>query len=86
MKPSLVKPTDYIWVLVPLGLWLAYSLYGLPHLRFSYSWRDDGQGYDPFAKRYYTRCTYIGPYGEDTILPLRGHCPIFRLIKKPGHS
>lgn len=74
----------FLWVLVPVGLWFVYITYGLPHMLWSYSWRDDGQGHDPMAERYYTRCTYVGPYGNQTILPRNGKCPFLRFEKKAG--
>ncbi|MEM8497847.1 MAG: hypothetical protein AAF542_07465 [Pseudomonadota bacterium] len=77
-----VRPSYFIWTLVPMALWLAYTTYGLPHMKWSYSWRDTGQGYDISATRYYTRCTYIGPYGEFTIIPLDGRCDFVLFRKK----
>jgi len=65
----------FTWIAFPLGLYLAYAQIGLPHLRWSYSWVDGGQGFDPLAARYYTRCTFWGPYGRFTLHhPPRGKC------------
>ncbi|MCV6600976.1 MAG: hypothetical protein OIF54_05340, partial [Cohaesibacter sp.] len=63
------------WALFPLALFLVFLMVGLPHLSVRYSWRDEGQGYDPFARRYYVSCTYWGPYGTFTInYPQNGKC------------
>lgn len=69
------------WLLVPLALYIAVLVVGLPHVRWSYTWRDDGQGFDPLANRFYTRCSFIGPTGQYTIHhPDNGRCAwiIFR--------
>ena len=66
------------WIFIPVGVYLAYQTMkfsaGLPHFIWSYSWVDEGQGYDPWAERYYTRCTFIGPYGSFTTTPNIGKC------------
>jgi hypothetical protein len=63
-KPRFIKLSYFVWVIVPMGLWLAYDTIGLPHAIWSYSWIDQAQGMDPFAHRTYTRCRFIGPYGQ----------------------
>lgn len=74
----------FLWVSVPILAFLAFQLYGLPHFRWSYSWRNDGQGYNPFASRYYTSCTYIGPYETFTIRPSNGQCDWVIFSKSDG--
>ena len=64
----------FVWLVVPLGLWLGYKAYGLPHVIWSYTWLDQGQGYNPFAHRWYTKCIFIGPYGSVTTHPGNGRC------------
>lgn len=64
----------FVWIIIPITAYLVFLAFGLPHFRWSYSWRDDGQGYDPFATRWYTACTYIGTYGDFTIRPHNGKC------------
>ena len=82
MKPRLARPSYFIWVVVPLALYAGYLVFGLPHFIWSYQWRDNGQGYDPFAYRYYLRCDYIGPYGLMTdASPVGGKCAWFRFYK-----
>ncbi|MEO1105905.1 MAG: hypothetical protein AAFW98_19600 [Pseudomonadota bacterium] len=67
--------------MIPVSLWLAHSAYGLPHLRWSYTYLDNGRPYDPFVPRYYTRCSYAGPYGDVTVRPADGQCPVIRFFK-----
>lgn len=74
----------FIWILIPVVVWLVMMIYGLPHLRWSYSWRDDGQGYDPHAIRYYTRCTYVSINNRFTVHPMNGECSFIRFQKKAG--
>lgn len=64
----------FVWTLFPLSALLIYLIFGLPHVIWSYSWRDDGQGYDPYAARHYYTCTFIGPYGEVTVDARNGRC------------
>ena len=74
-RPRFIKLSYFAWLVVPLGLWLTYGAFGLPHGIWSYSWFDHGQGMDPFAERHYTRCTYIGPLGSFTGAAENGRCP-----------
>ncbi len=60
-----------VWIIVPVAIYVAYLTMGLPHFIWSYSWRDNGT-YDPFVYRYYTSCTFIGPYGSFTVPHPRG--------------
>lgn len=87
MKPvRLIRPVYFLWVIVPVTLYALFLIVGAPHMLISYSWRDDGQGFDPLAYRYYIRCTYHGPYGPITIhWPPRGECNWF-LFRHEGTS
>ena len=53
----------FLWVVAPIAAYTVFALHGLPHFIWSYSFHDNGDPYNPFATRYYTSCTYIGPYG-----------------------
>ncbi len=76
------RPSYLVWIAVPLLVFGAYQIYGLPHLRWIYTWRDDGQGYKPFADRYYLRCTYLGfTQSFEVEPPEGGRCPIIRFAK-----
>ena len=74
------------WISFPVGVYLAFLMFGLPHFIWSYSWVDEGQGYDPWAERYYTRCTFEGPFGSFTTYPNNGKCNwiIFRKDHQNG--
>jgi len=74
----------FLWIIVPVIIFLIYLIWGLPHVRWSYSWLDQGQGNDPFADRNYTSCTYWGPYGGFTVYPNDGNCALVWLFKKGG--
>ena len=81
-KVRFLRFRDFIWLFFLLALYAAIQHGGLPHLRWEYSWRDQGQGYDPWADRYYTRCTYLGFYGAYTDhFPQDGQCALIRFLK-----
>lgn len=85
MKIRFLRASYFIWVIILVAVGLIYQTYGLPHMIWSYDFRNNGQGYDPFADRYYTRCTYIGPYGSFTDrFPQNGSCDWFQLHKSSG--
>lgn len=83
-SPKLIRMSYFIWMLVPVMIWVGYKHYGLPHFIWSYSWVNEGQGYDPFAKRWYTRCTHVGPYGEYTASAINGKCKLVKFVKAEG--
>lgn len=73
------------WIIVPVVLYLAYATFGLPHIRWSYTWLDEGQGFDPLAQRYYTRCSFRGPFGQfDIHHPAQGKCAWIIFRKAPA--
>ena len=84
MKPRFLKLTYFVWLLVPLGLWSSININGSPHVLWSYSWRDEGQGYHPLAERWYTRCSYVGAHGTVTIYPTNGECRFIRFAQSAG--
>lgn len=81
LKPRLIKPGYFLWIIVPLALYGVYAAFGLPHGIWSYSFIDEGQGHDPHADRYYTRCTFLGPYGAFTTYPTNGRCAWVRFYQ-----
>jgi len=72
----------FIWVLVPLAAFLALQIFGPPFIRWNFSWRDDGQGHNPYAARWYLSCTYIGFTGSFAADPRDGKCPLIRFEKR----
>ncbi len=86
MRTPFLRLSYFVWIIVPVALYLVFLAIGLPHFIWSYDWRDNGT-YDPFAYRYYTSCTYIGSYGEFTErFPRDGKCDWFQFHKKRGNS
>lgn len=79
-------PRYFVWTLVPILLYGAYPMNAAPHVIWSYVWRDDGQGYAPFAHRHYLRCTYVGPYGTFSEDAVDGKCSWITLRKRPAHA
>ena len=84
MKTRFLRVKYFIWVIVPLILYLSYLAFGLPHMIWSYEYRQVGQASvsNPFAGRYYTRCTYIGPYGSFSTSAKNGKCSLITFFKK----
>jgi hypothetical protein len=81
MSVRFLKPTYFIWLLILCGAYGTSQIVGLPHLRSFYDFRTAGSQFDPFAIRYYTRCTYWGPNGKFTIhFPANGECALFRFF------
>jgi len=73
----------FIWIIVPVLLYVGYQAWGLPHIAFNYTYHDDGRGYRPFAPdRWYVSCTYVGYFGPFKYEPRDGKCPWFKFYKK----
>ena len=80
-KPRLIKAAYFVWVIVPVSLWLFFTINGSLGFKWSYSWNGNGNN-NPWATRYYTRCDYIvWGYGKKRFIPLHGKCPVFKLFK-----
>ncbi len=84
MKIRYLRASYFIWIIVPLATYLGFLSVGLPHIIWSYSYRDHGQKNpaNPFSGRWYTRCTYIGPYAAFSTAARDGQCDWFRFHKK----
>lgn len=74
----------FLWVLVPLGLWLAVTLWGTPHVLGTYRFFDNGDRYNPWAHRRYIDCTYYGWAGIITVPARNARCPWVRVFKAEG--
>jgi hypothetical protein len=83
-RVRLIRASFFLWLIVPTAAYLAYQAYGLPHVIWSYSWLDNGRGYDPYASRHYTSCTYVGPYGVFTDAAPGGRCGWVQFHKARG--
>jgi hypothetical protein len=79
MKPSLIRPVYFAWVVVPVAVYAAYASYGLPHLVWSYDYANSGASW---SETHFTRCTYLGPYGAITIHPVDGSCAWIAFFRK----
>lgn len=73
-----------IWLMIPLGLWLAVVTWGTPYLVLSYRFHDNGRPYDPMTPRVYISCDYLGLDGWITVPAQRGACPWVRFFKVDG--
>ncbi|NCO04086.1 MAG: hypothetical protein GW903_07850 [Alphaproteobacteria bacterium] len=82
MKPRFLKLGYFAWIVVPFGVWITYQSAGLPHAIWSYDWIDQGQSMDPFAHRYYTRCRFVGPYGQFELAARDGRCGWVRFFSE----
>ncbi|MEM9098686.1 MAG: hypothetical protein AAGC79_09190 [Pseudomonadota bacterium] len=74
--------TLFLWVLVPLGIWLVIALWGTPHIALTWRFYDNGDRFNPRAERHYIDCTYYGYLGAITIPAERGSCPRIRFLKE----
>jgi len=72
----------FLWVLGPMAAYGVYSTYGLPHIPWSYTFYDNGDAYNPWAKRHYLTCTFIGWYGTFTVPAKTGRCDWVRFFKE----
>ncbi len=72
----------FLWLTLPIAGYAAYASEGLPHMILSYSFKNNGDPYDPFKDRYYTSCTYWGAYGFITVPAPFGRCPLVRFFKE----
>lgn len=73
-----------LWLMIPLGLWLAMATWGTPHLVLSYRFYDNGRPYDPLTPRIYASCDYLGINGWVTVRATQGTCPWVRFFKVDG--
>lgn len=75
----------FVWIVVPIALWLTVALVGLPHVIVSYDFTVPRRAsYGDFEARHYTRCTFIGFHGVITEYPSNGKCDWLHFARKPG--
>lgn len=78
MRSWLVRPIYFVWVIVPLAGYLAFAMFGAPHLLWTRTWHFSGAN----QERFYTRCSYVGFNSEVTVhFPTDGHCAFLRFFK-----
>ena len=71
----------FVWVVLPLAGYAAYATWGVPHFCWSYRFEDNGDPFNPLAKRHYLECSFVGPLGELTLPAEAGRCPWIRFFK-----
>ncbi|MGC3939942.1 hypothetical protein ACOTTU_19220 [Roseobacter sp. EG26] len=71
----------FLWILVPVALWVGYATYGTPHVVGHYRFHDNGDIYNPHAARRYIDCTYYGWAGVITVPAKNEHCPWIRFFR-----
>ena len=78
MRPRFVRASYFAWAIVPAAIYAGYQVYGLPHAIWTYDFYGSRSDW---ARRTYTRCTFVGPYGEFTTYPTDGKCPWVAFFK-----
>ncbi|MEM1410616.1 MAG: hypothetical protein AAGG79_07735 [Pseudomonadota bacterium] len=71
----------FLWLVVPLGVWGAVTMWGTAHVIVSYRFFDNGAVYDLQVARRYIDCTYFGWTGTRTVPAIDETCPWVRLFK-----
>ena len=84
MKPRFFRLSFFYWILAPMVLYGGFVAVGLPHAIWSYEFVDNGNAYDPFRARFYTSCTFWGPYGMHTVPASNGRCGYVSFFKEGG--
>ncbi|WP_386627513.1 hypothetical protein [Sulfitobacter geojensis] len=72
----------FIWLGGAAALYGVYATKGLPHMIWRYEFRANGDRYNPYAYRYYTSCTFWGPYGMFTREAENGRCGWVQLFNE----
>lgn len=72
----------FAWLFGAAALYGIYATKGLPHMIWNYSFLDNGDQFNPFAQRYYTSCSFIGPYGVFNLKAENGKCGWVRMFKE----
>lgn len=74
----------FLWIAGAAALYGLYATKGLPHVIFSYTFLDNGDRFNPYAKRHYTSCSFAGPYSSN--LAMKINVPWRRLSKMPRNA
>ncbi|MEO0624687.1 MAG: hypothetical protein AAFU49_12945 [Pseudomonadota bacterium] len=70
----------FLWINVPMGLWLAVWLWGTPHALWTFRYVDPGNPYST-APRRHIDCTYLSWTGSRTAPAVAERCPWIRFFK-----
>lgn len=71
----------FFWLALPIAGWLTYTVFGLPHAIWTYTFYNNGAPHNPLAKREYIDCTFWGPYGRFTVPADAGYCGWVKFFK-----
>ena len=77
MKPQLIRPIYFVWLIVPAIALALYQAWGLPHVIWNYRY----SGNQNNASFLYVACSYVGPSGEFWRDAENGTCPLIRFRK-----
>lgn len=78
-RVPLLRARYFFWMVVPIAGYAAVSLFGTPHVIWSYQY-PSGRYVDASA-RYHTSCTYVGMSGSIRRTPTSGQCPLIAFEK-----
>jgi hypothetical protein len=78
--------SHFVWVPVVAALYLSILVVGLPHMLWTYDFRAPTRYSTDFDSRFYTRCSYAGPYGVVNGSPKNGRCAWIRFMTAPGRG
>ena len=80
-QARLIRAVYFLWLIVPVAIYVSFKAYGLPHVLSS----THSRTYAGQLSRVYSQCNYIGPYGRFEVhFPRNGHCDFLRLFKSRG--
>lgn len=76
-RVPLVRPTKLLWMPALGAIALALSLYGTPHMLWSY------HSTGTLDDKFYLDCLYLGRHSQ-RVVPINGECPIILFFKDTG--
>lgn len=76
----LISPKYFIWMFVPIFIFIFVQIFGKPHFIWNYQYQLTWDFSEQDYRRHYTQCTFVGEHGEITISSKNGACDwlIFR--------
>lgn len=84
MTRSLKYLSLLLWLVGAGALYGVYVTKGLPHVIWSYTFQDNGDRFNPYAKRHYLSCTFLGPFGAFRVPATNGRCGWVRFFRERG--
>ncbi len=79
MMRSFKYASLFLWIIGAAAVYAIYATQGLPHMIWKYEFYNNGD-------RYYTSCTFAGPYGFFTISAENGKCGWVRLFREDSYG